>query len=451
MKKVITYGSFDLFHEGHRSILRRAREMGDSLIVGVTTEQYDVYRGKINLVDSLMRRIDNVRKTGLADEIIVEDHEGQKAEDIQKYAIDLFVIGSDWRGQFDYLDQYCEVKYLDRTQNISSTDIRRGRQGFVLLGIAGTGRAAGRLAREIRFVSGVEARAAYNPSLESARTFAGLYGIESACDNYEAFLEKTDAVYIATPHATHYDYARHAILAGRHVLCEKPMTLSAQETRELFELANDCGVVLMEAVKTAYAPAFLNLLAVARCGRIGTVYDVECAFTKLIPEDKNAREYEPKTGGSFTELASYSLLPIIKILGRDYRVEFRYFRGLNGCDIYAKALFAYDNATASAKTGIGVKSEGQLLISGTRGYILARSPWWLTKTFEVCYENPEDNETFSGPFPGCGLRFEIADFTRNITDPNARNYKFSREDSVAASGIIEQFLRERNGLWLKEP
>jgi glycerol-3-phosphate cytidylyltransferase len=138
MKKVITYGSFDLFHEGHYNLLKRAKELGDTLIVGVTTEQYDVYRGKMNVVDSLMRRIDNVRQTGFADEIIIEDHEGQKVEDIQKYGVNIFVLGSDWRGKYDYLKEYCEVVYLERTKDISSSQLRDERHGLVRLGIVGT-------------------------------------------------------------------------------------------------------------------------------------------------------------------------------------------------------------------------------------------------------------------------------------------------------------------------
>ena len=103
MKKVITYGSFDLFHEGHYNLLKRAKALGDYLIVGVTTEQYDESRGKLNIVDSLDKRIENVRQTGFADEIIVEDHPGQKVEDVQKYGIDIFTVGSDWTGAFDHM------------------------------------------------------------------------------------------------------------------------------------------------------------------------------------------------------------------------------------------------------------------------------------------------------------------------------------------------------------
>ena len=442
MKKVITFGSFDLFHEGHYNLLKRAKALGDVLVVGVTTEQYDNFRGKMNVVDSLMSRVDNVRQTGFADEIIIEDHEGQKLEEIQKHGIDIFTVGSDWRGKFDYLAEYCEVVYLERTRDVSSTILRQERMGIIRLGIVGTGRIAGRFMSELVYVSGVEPSGVYNPRYDSSRVFGEIYGISSYFGSYEKFLEKVDAVYVATPHDTHYDYTLKALQMGKHVLCEKPMVLSEHEARELFDAAAEKKLVLMEAVKTAYAPGFLNLLAIARGGRIGTIYDVEAAFTKLTPYAPFAREYDPVVGGSFTELSSYSLLPIAKLLGHDYKeLEFTSFPAENGCDFYAKACFRYDNAIATAKTGIGVKSEGQLQISGTKGYILVKSPWWLLKTFEVCYESAEDNETFSAPFPGYGLRFELADFIRNISDPTHQNFKFSRGDSIFMSAVIERFLK----------
>lgn len=237
----------------------------------------------MNVVDSLIRRIDNVRSSGFADEIVVEDHEGQKIEDIQKFNVDVFVLGSDWRGKFDYLNEYCEVIYLDRTKNVSSTDIRSERNGVVRLGIVGTGRIAERTMQALRYVSGVATMAIYNPHTSSAKDFAKRFEIDNALDDYESFLCKIDAVYIASPHETHYDYSRRALLASRHVLCEKPMALRESETRELFELSRQKGMILMEAIKTAYAPGFLKLLAIAKGGRIGAIRDVEASYTKLVP------------------------------------------------------------------------------------------------------------------------------------------------------------------------
>ena len=125
MKKVITYGTFDLLHYGHLRLLQRAKALGDYLIVGVTSEAFDKARKKLNVQQSLEERIEGIRKTGLADEIIVEEYKGQKIEDIIKYGADIFTVGSDWTGYFDYLKEYCEVIYLERTEGISSTELRR--------------------------------------------------------------------------------------------------------------------------------------------------------------------------------------------------------------------------------------------------------------------------------------------------------------------------------------
>lgn len=124
MTKVITYGTFDLLHYGHINLLKRAKALGDYLIVGVTSPEFDVTRGKLNVHDDLDTRIKNVKSLGIADEIIVETHAGQKIEDIQKYNIDIFTVGSDWEGKMDYIKRYCKVVYLPRTEGISSTQLR---------------------------------------------------------------------------------------------------------------------------------------------------------------------------------------------------------------------------------------------------------------------------------------------------------------------------------------
>ena len=179
MTKVITYGTFDLFHEGHYRLLKRAKELGDYLIVGVTTEAYDKARGKLNVVDSLVTRIENVKKTGFADEIIVEESAGQKFSDICKYNIDIFTVGSDWTGSFDNLEDYCKVVYLERTKNISSTMLREQNCAIQRIGIIGTGRIANRFLPESRLVSGVSIQGVYNPHKESAVQFAKKWEIDA--------------------------------------------------------------------------------------------------------------------------------------------------------------------------------------------------------------------------------------------------------------------------------
>lgn len=443
MKKVITYGSFDLFHEGHYNLLKRAKELGDYLIVGITTEQYDESRGKLNIVDSLIQRIDNVRASGFADEIIIEDHVGQKVEDIQKYGIDIFTVGSDWVGAFDYLKEYCEVVYLERTRNISSTMLRMNNQSIIRLGVIGTGRIAKRFIPECNYVSGIAVSGVYNPHISSARAFAQKFELGSYTDNLESFFETIDAVYIASPHETHYEYVKAALEHGKHVLCEKPMVLMKAQAEELFQIARDRKLVLLEAIKTAYSPGFNQLVSVAKSGVIGQICDVEACFTRLTRED--IREMQDVSyGGGFTEFGSYTLLPIIKLLGTNYQeVRFDSIKGENGIDLYTKASFSYEDGFALSKTGLGVKSEGQLIVAGTKGYILAQSPWWLTKSFEVRYEDSTKIEQYSTKFLGYGLRYEISDFAHMINGNGMRAYKLTRGESIAMAGIMETFLAKR--------
>ena len=444
MRKVITYGSFDLFHEGHYRLLKRAKALGDYLIVGVTTDHYDEERGKLNVVNSLMERIDNVKKTGFADKIIIEDHVGQKVEDIQKYQVDVFTVGSDWTGKFDYLSEYCEVVYLERTKGISSTMRRSQDFELVKLGIIGTGRIAGRFVKESVFVSGINVEGVYNPHEKSAERFQSEYELGFHVSVLDDLWPQINAVYIASPHETHYTYAKKALEHGCNVLCEKPMALKKQEAVELFALAQEKGCILMEAIKTAYSPGFVRLLSMAKSGIIGRIYDVESCFTRLTPS--NLRELTDKTyGGSFTEFGSYTLLPIIKILGGNCDdVRFESFLTDNGLDIYTKAYFRYPNALATAKTGLKVKSEGELIISGTQGYIKVKAPWWKTTSFEVCREDISENEQVYTKFAGDGLRYEIRDFVAAINHYHEEGtFKLTRNESIALADFIERFLRIR--------
>ena len=443
MTRVITYGTFDLFHQGHYNLLKRAKELGDYLIVGVTTEHFDEARGKVNVVDSIMERIENVRKTGFADEIIVEDHEGQKIEDIQKYNIDIFTVGSDWVGTFDYLKRFCKVVYLERTPDISSTKLRKNQFHIVNVGVVGTGRIAPRFISEAKFVSGINIACTFNPKLDSVQAFQNRHDIPNYSESYVKFLEQIDAVYSASPNETHFEYAKAALEAGKHVLCEKPIGFTKKESQQLYSYAKSHGLVLMEAVKTAYCPGFQQLINVAKSGKIGDIIDVEACFTRLA--NLNARERtDAEYGGSFLEFGSYTLLPAIKLLGNDYtELQFQTIYGEDGVDWYTKVVLTYPYAMATAKNGVAVKSEGQLVIAGTEGYILAPSPWWLTRRFEIHYEDPSKVEIYEPVFQGDGFRYEISEFVSKINGIEKNGYKLTAEEAIAMAGITEAYMAQR--------
>ena len=201
----------------------------------------------------------------------------------------------------------------------------------------------------------------------------------------------------------------------------------------------------MEAIKTAYAPGFIRMIGMAKSGIIGEIRDVEACFTKLTGD--NTRELmDTEYGGSFTELASYTVLPIIKLLGADYKnIRFKYNNTENGLDGYTKAYFEYEDAQATSKTGLKVKSEGQLVISGTTGYIKVAAPWWKTSEFEICYEDTSQNEKVFTQFKGDGLRYEISDFVSIVNGYGNNDFKLTREESIAIAEIMERFLKDQRG------
>ncbi len=444
MKRVITYGTYDLLHQGHINLLRRAKELGDYLIVGVTNDNFDRARGKLNVCNNVLERVEAVKATGLADKIIIEDYVGQKIDDVQKYDVDIFAIGSDWEGKFDYLNEFCKVVYLPRTEGISSTMLRDEKQQVVRVGIVGCGRIAKRFVPETKFVSGVETVCAYDYNNEIVEDFVKANSMEYACTSYEELLSKVDAVYVATPHLSHYNYTKQALLAGKHVLCEIPLVLNATQASELYELAEKKQVVLMEAHKTAHCPAFNHLMVMVKSGVIGEVIDIEASLTRLLP-DRTRREFDAEqAGGSMYESASYPLLPIFKLLGTDYKNLNIYSRMENGIDIYTKGVLRYPTAVCSFKLGLGVKTEGNLVISGTKGYAYVEAPWWKTDYFELRYEDQNNNKKFFYKWDGEGLRYEIQEWMSCILNKRFSSSRLRRRESIAMAGVMQQFTERKN-------
>lgn len=406
MIKVITYGTYDLLHYGHIRLLERAKALGDYLIVGITSDDYDKTRGKINLQQSLMERVEAVRATGIADEIIIEEYEGQKIDDIKKHDVDIFTVGSDWEGYFDYLNEYCKVIYLPRTQGVSSSEIRE-RNRTIPLGLLGDAGFLNKVWRESKSVNGLHVKAlcTSDPAImeEAARR-----EIETITDDYEEFLSKVSAVYIRSLPEQHFAHIKRAIEAGKHVLCESPVTTDRAQCQALMQLAREKGVVLMEAVKTAYATAYSRLLLLIKAGKIGDVLSVDATCTSM-RDRMGSNDWE-----SLYEWGPTALLPVLQILGIGYKRATMVAHRDKGRFVFSKIDFVYDSAVGSIKVGDGVKSEGELVISGTKGYIYVPAPWWKTDYFEVRYENMENNRRYFYQLDGEGIRYELVAFVRAV-------------------------------------
>lgn len=445
MIKVITYGTFDLLHIGHIRLLERAKLLGNYLIVGVTSDDFDKARGKVNVQQSLMERIEAVRAAGIADEIIVEEYEGQKIEDIQKYGIDIFTVGSDWEGQFNYLKAYCQVVYLPRTEGISSS-VLRTEKCQLQMGLVGESAMLEKFAVECRYVNGVKITAIctmYPNELPEV-----LNTLPYVTSDYSLFLNCVEAVYVMSTPKLHYEHVKKALLLGKHVICETPQALTKAQCSELHILAREKGLVLAEGNKTAYATAYTRLLLMVKTGKIGDVLSVDVTSTSL------SEKYFINNIDSFNRWNSIeawgakSLLPVFQILGTNYmrkQIVSHILDEKNMFDSFTKMDFIYPHAVATIKVGKGVKSESELIIAGTNGYIYVPSPWWKTEYFEIRYENMANNKRYFYQLDGEGIRYEIVAFVNAIN--NHKSLTFVDESiSRTIAGIMEDYYNGKDAI-----
>ena len=380
--------------------------------MGITTDKFDLERGKINSHNTLMERIEAVKSTGYADQIIIEEYKGQKIDDIRKYEVDVFVIGSDWEGYFDYLKEYCKVVYLPRTEGISST-LLRGERSMVKMGIIGPQATKESFIRESKVVNSIDVDLNASP-------------------------DECDAIYVASPNNLHYYYVKNALEKGKHVLCEAPLALSTKQAEELLLFAERNNLVLMQAHKTAYCPAFRHLVSLLKSRVIGDIEDINVSM--FLPSDIATLDYP--FSGCFDKWACFPVLPIIKLLGTEFRDIYFYSKKNQGVDFFSKAVFRYNNSVASFQIGLGTSSENNLIISGTKGYAYVSSPWWKTDYFEIRYEDPNLNKKFFYPFIGEGLCYEIKDFISCIQTGSFQ--EFSKKEILKMTEVQERFMDGNN-------
>lgn len=446
MIKVITYGTYDLLHYGHIKLLERAKALGDYLIVGITADDFDKVRGKINVQQSLVERVEAVRATGIADKIIIEEYEGQKIDDIKRYDVNIFTVGSDWVGRFDYLNEYCKVVYLERTQGVSSSQIR-GNKRMISLGIIGDAPYLLKVIDEIKYVNGIKLAGVCTSNSSGFNKKESILII----DDYEKILESSDAVYIHSYPQLHFTQVKKALEKGKHVLCESPISLSLKEYTLLRSIAKENHCILMDAIRTAYSTAFSRLVLLVKAGKIGEILSVDATCTSLRPLEEEI-ELNSVYWNSMSAWGPTALLPVFQILGINYtNIEISSYTATNDKkhDIFSRITFTYSHAVASVKVGTGVKSEGELIISGTKGYIYVPAPWWKTDYFEIRYENPANNKRYFYQLDGEGICYELVSFVKAIE--SGELIKHTRiDDTVSQSfcSILEMFNKGENVIYL---
>jgi len=435
-----------MFHQGHLRLLERAKALGDYLIVGVTDENYDRSRGKLNVIENTQKRRKAIEALDFVDKVIIEKHKKQKAKDMVKYNVDIFAIGDDWEGTFDYLNQYTHVEYLPRTKGISSTSLRKDNFDLIKLGVVGLGRDTTAFIDEAKLVANLKVNRIYSPDLLALKEFTKKSeSIRYGHDNYDEFLDTSIvAVYIDTALEEHYSLIKKALLAKKHVLCENPLALHKSELKELLSLAKKEKVLLLSALKTAFLPAFNQLLTELDKGIIGDIKEVRATRTSLYKEKDYPDTFMSQ--GATNILSSYPSLLVNKILGESKDITF-FDQGNEGYDVSNLIISKHKGgATGISNVATGIKSEGDAVISGTKGYVYIPAPWWLTKKFHVRFEDEHKSQTFSYEFDGCGLRYMIAEFASLIQRGKVKSDMLTPKDMIS----INRVLLEYNERKLKE-
>ena len=428
MKKVITYGTFDMFHKGHYNILKRAKEYGDYLIVGVTGENYDIGRGKLSVNDTLATRIENVKNTGLVDEIIVEEYLGQKIGDLIKYDIDYFVIGDDWKGKFDHLSRYCEMVYLERTKGISSTELREKSFKNYNIGVVCDETDDNEIVKEAKLVNGFQVKGVYSPQKEISEKFKEKYDLENIYYEYDELIENSDIIYVRCTIEKRVDLIRQALKKGKHIIYDPPASYKASEIKELIQLAKENNVILMENTKMVHIYVFNQLLWMTQGGLIGDILSFNCSISKNDEERSNL----------FYDLSSLTLLPMLKILGQDYEKS-DYMVTKDGDDIeFASMNFVYPNARAVINVGNKLRVDNQLEIIGTEATIRMKENWWRSKSFSLYKPGGSEAEIYNTNFAGNGFKYLIKSMSTMLKNGRIESMGVFEDESIKIAEILEE-------------
>jgi len=316
-------------------------------------------------------------------------------------------------------------------------------------GIAGPGKIAERFAQAAKHVPGAELTAVASRDPDRGAAFASAHGIPRVFRGYEAMARSdgVDAVYIATPHPFHRPCAELFLKSGKHVLCEKPLCVNAEETRALKALAEENGVFLMEAMWTRFLPAILEAREIVRRGEIGDLMDIRADFCYRTAPGEVARLYLPElAGGSLLDVGVYGLHFAALFLGYEPEVITALAHTQGGVDLHTSVLLKYRNgAMANISSAISLTKPETACLYGTKGQI--EIPHFYGAQ-ELRVRGPEGERTIRKPWAGNGFEEEIAEACRCIREGRRESPGMPLEESIA---ILEQMDEIRRQIGIAYP
>ncbi len=311
-------------------------------------------------------------------------------------------------------------------------------------GILGCGNIARKFVQAVETVEGAVVQAAASRSLEKAQKFAHDWNIPLAYGGYEKLWEtgSVDAVYIATPHNTHFTYARQALLAGMPVLCEKPFTVTAAEAWELRRIAQEKHVFCMEAMWTRMLPVMRRMQEMVRRGDIGQVQRVAAQYCFSGAFDPSSRLYHPGlAGGALLDVGVYPLAAAAMIWGSSPQfVQAACIKGETGVDEMTIMQLKYKAGSAYLSCGISMRFPALLRVEGTEGTL--EVPRFYSGEHLTVTHKDDSQETVYLPFRKNGFEYEIEEAGRALCQGDWQSSLMPLDESARMMELLDEVRRQ---------
>ncbi|EWH09768.1 oxidoreductase-like protein [Catenovulum agarivorans DS-2] len=311
-------------------------------------------------------------------------------------------------------------------------------------GIVGAGRISTLFVQDMQYVDNGQVLAVAARNLDNAKTFANKFAINKAYGSYDALFQdpEIDIVYIGTPHNFHFEQAKAAILAGKHVLCEKPMTVSSAECEQLTQLAKANNVYLMEAMWTYFLPAIIQAKKWVDEGKIGQLKHVKADFGYPMPYNPEGREYNPDlAGGCLFDMGIYPIAIANYFLGNDIKSMFVSADfAPTGVDNDVSMFAEFATGKANLATSFQCKLNNNAYIIGDKGYIVLPD-FWQAKSCSR-YELDEEVERFEDQRQSLGFNFEAQAAGQDLLDNKLKPSVVTHQQSYLFQKHIELVRRQ---------
>lgn len=311
-------------------------------------------------------------------------------------------------------------------------------------GILATGGIAHKLAQALADQPDAELAAVGSRSQASADAFGEQWGIPRRHGSYEALVNDpdVDVIYIATPHSFHYENMLLCLNAGKHVLCEKPLTLNADEARQCIALARDKKLFLMEAMWTRFLPAMVQVRAWLDEGAIGTVRVVQASFALFFDYDPEHRLYAPELGGgALLDLGVYPISFAAMVLGLPDRTLSHTFLSPTGVDELNSMIFTYDTgATALLMSSQRLDLPVEAFVGGTEGYIKVHAPFFKASDLTLYVDGKE--QTVEKPFESNGYIHQVREVHQCLREGKLESAIMPLDETAAIMGLMDDLRHE---------